>query len=193
MKKEVKIVMLPADDVCGLLIHKAYDNPKHLWLSEVDTKEDNSIWQPQHLYFISDDEINENDWCIDLIAIPMGGKPKLRKATKDFATDSTWGDNDAKKIIATTNPKLNLPKPSKEFIKEYCEKGGVDKVNVEYSKGEHIPSCLLLGNNNEISISPIKESWNREEVVELLRMYGHTAWRKGCIEREFQDWIKENL
>jgi len=39
-------------------------------------------------------------------------------------------DTGYREIIATTDPELNLPQPSKAFIEKYCEVGGIDEVDV---------------------------------------------------------------
>lgn len=88
-----------------------------------------------------------------------------------------------------------LPQPSQAFIQKYCELGGIDEVNVEYVvkkktqdemeweglRGESAYSIntlknkLKLDSHNTITIHPIKDSWNREEVIKLCK----DAWKLG--------------
>ncbi len=102
------------------------------------------------------------------------------------------------KIIATTDISLTitnynngtwsyLPQPSQQFIKQYIEeynKGNViTKVEVEYWCGETNCNCatrqqdcfrakqnqvIKINPDNTINIKPIKDSWSREEVIELI-------------------------
>lgn len=95
-----------------------------------------------------------------------------------------------KKIIATTNSELwienenmypeSLPQMLKSFIEYYISeynKGNIiTDVDVEYLRGVSIINEIQWGNNqlklkvnpdNTISIYPIKNSWNREEVIEF--------------------------
>jgi hypothetical protein len=93
-----------------------------------------NIYQPQHLYITTDEDIKEGDWIYetDLNTINQAGK------------NYKPNDND-RKIIATTDPKIyfndigegvieyygKLPQIPQSFIKEYCKAGGIDRVMVE--------------------------------------------------------------
>jgi len=140
--------------------------------------------------------------------------------------DTDYMINRCRKIIATTDSSLNietckecaeigikekcperftcpcnklLPKPSDDFIKEFCEKGGIWEVMVEYECicDINTPMYKLKVNvDNTINIHPVKESWNREEVVSLCTK----AWKQGHfggqVEGRFveiEEWIKENF
>lgn len=114
----------------------------------------------------------------------------------------------------------NLPEPSQGFIKKYCEKRGIDKVMVEYDNnlrcykcGKSEADCIATSSNcigyyketyqlkvssdNTITIKPIKDSWNREEVTELLEeLFYDASQEKDGFYREYdslEDWIKQNL
>lgn len=52
--------------------------------------------------------------------------------------------------------------------------------------------------DNTISIYPIKESWNREEVIELIKKFNNDLeysgrWETMSIKFNIENWIKENL
>lgn len=101
----------------------------------------NSVhWTRQYLYFTTDEEIKEGDWIITA----------YNKIVKTVKAHTILEDEKCKKIIATTDQQLRikstiresyaldmnygkvlsiLPQPSKEFIKEYCESGGIDEVD----------------------------------------------------------------
>jgi len=82
-----------------------------------------------HLYITTDDEIKEGDWFIDLRDNNLYSEDLYVAKTK---SEIELANRIGKKIIATTDPELNLPQPSKEFIEEYCRAGGIDEVDVEY-------------------------------------------------------------
>ncbi len=122
-----------------------------------------------------------------------------------------------RKIIATTdssliiiNNKLDsrdllhtliLPQPSQSFIEKYIEKYNkgekIADVMVEYeSINSHVLGLIRLKVNpkdNTITIKPIKDSWNREEVIKLMNLsieQGKYAFDQNNWEDK---WIKENL
>ena len=106
-----------------------------------------------------------------------------------------------------------LPQPSKAFIEKYCEVGGIDEVDVEYEdkgcpnymavdvrKGELAPWIEKLepkvDSHNTITIHPIKDSWSREEVIQLFRDYQNAKVRQIIDMTEPLaplEWIKEKL
>jgi len=93
-------------------------------------------------------------------------------------------DTGYREIIATTDPELNLPQPSKAFIEKYCEVGGIDEVDVEYGlfhdgnfkeddethafKATRKPR---VNSHNEITIHPVKDSWTMEDLPDLLSRF----------------------
>ena len=133
MKKQVDVVMLPTEKVSKII--RCHNNK--LWYN--DTKWLNTY---QHLYLLSDDEIKEGDWIFVfgvIIKVLMCNNEIL------FFDNGTKTQRiECKKIIATTDESLRkpsgemypewdyLPRPSNEFLKKYCELGGIDKVLVEY-------------------------------------------------------------
>jgi hypothetical protein len=140
MKKQADVVMLPTEKAeIGTLMKctKEMLNNKDYKIGDlainknwkVSETNGNEYWQPQHLYFLSNDEIKEGDWCFDI----------LNNITYQYkgGNNIKWNKGlleQLKKIIATTDESLGLPRPSNEFLKKFCELGGVDKVLVEYEK-----------------------------------------------------------
>ena len=51
---------------------------------------------------------------------------------------------------------------------------------------------VKIDSENCITTHPIKDSWNREEVVKLLNKLNNTL-NVGTYEYTLEDWIKENL
>lgn len=125
----------------------------------------------------------------------------------------------SKKIIATTDTSLwehddtvpypktkpALPQPSQAFIEKYVEeynKGNIiTKVIVEYESVEYcrpmpmvhqkyyISKVKINPKDNTITIKKVKDSWSREEVIDLL-----TRYNKRCQAPMVDTkWISENL
>ena len=210
MKKQVDVVMLPTKNNKAPIDFNQIDNKLSFGEKKQFVK-----YNPQHLYFLSDEEIKEGD----IVKIPCGiGRVKelhyklgndnpsyivedliilsLRYDQKEneFQTNS-FRFEDIKKIIATTDESLSLictcgaikkvptglciecgkfintsiPRPSNEFLKKYCELGGIDEVLVEYKcsyedcnmfgchkyEGCHLIQQLKVAPDNTISIYPI--------------------------------------
>lgn len=167
-----------------------------------------------HLYFLSDEKIKEGDWYLN--------NDILFRADDVFDNGNNPNQNkDNKKIIATTDSYLNeqdrfngkswenlLPRPSNEFLKKYCELGGIDEVMVEYEGIEWLDRpleyFLKVAPDNTITIKPIQpktytqESYNKQEVIQILTGY-HNAFntRKGkfgdLLRKQLDDWVKQNL
>lgn len=149
MWKDINVVMLPTNEKAinknQIVFNKEINN---LYISNEDIicKEDWNklctphLISPQHLYFLSDEEIKEGDWCYDT------------KNNRIFIAKSSYeGMQYIKKIIATTDrlvigqkelafpceendffgeyEDIYLPQPSQQFIEKYIE---------EYNKGNII-------------------------------------------------------
>ena len=167
----------------------------------MENKEARLIKIKEEIYITTDEEVKEGDWFLFyrdkwhiMNELPNGN---FRK--------EAYGKTVCK-IIATTDTKLNLPQPSQAFIEKYCEAGGIDEVLVEYEVTyeediinfkivEIIKEKLKVNSHNEITIHPIKESWDREEITRLLSnisSYTHVHNRV-VVGKELNNWIKENL
>jgi hypothetical protein len=186
--KKAKVVMLPTGFVArrseiGLQVYKT--NLKIIGHSE----NENIIYNQQHLYIISDDEIKEGDWCYNIVS------KTIFQANKNFIkliTDPNVTLTTNKKIIATTDTSLiiedyneevgfnayNLPQPSQQFIEKYIEcynRGEViTDVLVEYEdfnwdllvSGKTIINQILKINpkDNTITIKELKDSRYYQEL-----------------------------
>lgn len=180
-----------------------------------DTNSYDNDYEFQHLYFLSDEEIKEDNFYYN-------GK-YIEKATKELMPLNN-GVN--KKIITTTDKSLRinvdmfddpniestlpLPQPSQSFlevfVKEYNKGNQIKKVMVEYEEGkrwlytdgkgkEHGELQLKIKKDNTITIREVKDSWTREEVIDICYKYkGHILdmQRVGRTESESQ-WFEKNL
>lgn len=169
MLKKCKVVMLSTNekaecrtgyykDVINLNNSK-YDKSLELFRSTDGI----NIPNPQHLYFLSDEEIKEGDWCI--LNLGENSRPVKIKSLNSghpvFTVDIGEGYaklENLKKIIATTDSSLTkiisdfdfmsgesgeisipaLPQPSHSFIeifvREYNKGNVIEWVNVEYEE-----------------------------------------------------------
>jgi len=142
----------------------------------------------------------QRDECIKIIAAT---DPML--SHNECTECRGWG-NDQKGYCSnckgTGNGKI-FPRPSDSFIKKYCELGGIDEVMVEYEdylteelalKGSFTNYRLKISPDNTITIKKVKDSWSKEEVIQLFTKYknwelGRINWSKESLNK----WIEENL
>jgi hypothetical protein len=120
-----------------------------------------------------------------------------------------------KQLDKTTPIWSNLPEPSQgfidKFISEYNKENKIEHVMVEYERGyegmngfiksdKEISSDKIIHEikintkDNTITIKPVKNSWNREEVIENLtemhiNLYGADKYQLEQVNK----WIEENL
>lgn len=106
---------------------------------------------------------------------------------------------------------LRLPQPSQSFIEKYVEeynKGNIiTEVMVEYTDWSETFNGVYMEENEEewkvnpkdntITIRKIKDSWNREEVISLIKdamITGVNIRDKNLIFNDVRDnWIDKNL
>jgi hypothetical protein len=175
----------------------------------------------KEIYITTDEEIKESDWCYDSIygiaqVTKIGNSGILYFDKESFCLGGKEELSRVRKIISTTDTKLGygdefggwypLSQPSQAFIEKYCKVGGIDEVLVEYipySDSQSFKTILKVNSHNEITIHPIKDSWTREEVIELLKessmlSFKHgieVSLRGGVTRGDFTitDWIEQNL
>lgn len=139
MLKNCKLIMLPTNEKAqiGDFIIVKYNNNTLITPGKIECGikkyEGDGVADQQHLYILSDDEIKVGDW---LLTASEHQEPF--KVENDLHADNIRVTNKHvvatpfRKIIASTNPSLNLPSPSQAFIEKYCEVGGIDEVLVQY-------------------------------------------------------------
>lgn len=162
--------------------------------------------KPQHLYLISDEEIQVGDsWY-----------------NSDKNTIQTWNEYtesvfkvlvDLKhlhKIVATTDSSLNLPLIPQSFIEKYVEVNGkIEEVMIEviiethdweaddgYPYSEVISRIVKTRKDNTVIISKVKDTWNYDEVVLLLEKCWSAAINKANYPLEaigYSKWLEINF
>jgi hypothetical protein len=193
----------------GNSLHKPTEN---YYYTEDYLKE--SKFKAQHLYFLSNEEIKGGDWCVinyEFDSTRHADKVKSITPKGMFLTTESNYElmaNRCKKIISSTNEKLNLPTPSKEWIDQYIKAyntgNPIEEVMIENENvykavktdiSETRTSFVIIKVNeaNEITIKSIKDSWNREEVDKILEEYRVYTWKEGCTQMELENWKSKNL
>jgi len=157
--------------------------------------------KPQDLFICNTQPIETDDYYIDDCL-------KIRRALTD---DSDYWQRrpDYVKIIASTDARLGLPCPSQDFLQkyrnEYNKGNAIINVMVEYDY-EYIPlsspshpktrNFPIVKFGNTIIIRKAKDTWSREEVLDLLtRCWQQSANKTNdCAnEKGFSAWVEDNL
>jgi len=118
------------------------------------------FYQPQHLYItidVTETSLKFGDWVIGengiLYHLQLNS---LAFYTNDFSQCTLLPMDTTKiksKVIASTVPRLELPKPSKEFIKTYVKNNGINEIMVEFNH-PHDDYIKDLAGNNVFNLTP---------------------------------------
>lgn len=167
----------------------------------------------QHLYITSEDEIKSGDWFINTTLKGEDRKP-YQADKQDVEVSLINKKGYCKKIIATTYSMLCLPQPSfrfiKEYIREYNKVNSITEVIVEYEIKQHFESDKYKRKNplngvwyehklkidteyNAINVKRLKESWNREEITNVLKSYREFVRKNRATLTDLKKWISENI
>jgi hypothetical protein len=175
----------------------------------------NEIRYAKHLYVISNDEIKEGDWIYEdefkTISVAKYNNSVLDEKFKKIITTT---DTSLEIISKGINPVYEkLPQPSQQFIKKYIEsynKGVVlSDILVEYEqkyetmyKGQigfpeddvnwWINKIKINPKDNTINIKPLKDSWNKEEIINLIKSFANN-YQYASNNIGYNKWIEENL
>lgn len=203
--KKCKVIMLPTEKAtAGCILADQVMHKLRINIKGEDYQYSPKNFIPQHLYILSNEEIKKGDWVIDYRTMV----PLVHQFSIDFKDDKV------KKIIASTDPELKLPRPSDAFLKAYCEKGGIDEVLVEYfgwkdcpkgystmeesSWGEKFVGKLKVVPDNTITIKSLKDNSNKEELREVLQQF-HPSFQiflqshVGNTDELIEQWMEKNL
>jgi|SRR6187402_1165755 len=197
IQKKCQVVLLPTDKPHPqLFIHQGLGCKEqkissgqgmqhHIEMMKV------GVSKPQHLYILSDEEIKEGDWYLDNIP----NYYSIEQAISDWVITK-----DHKKIIATTNPELeikvegefktfysgnfkakgykHLPKPTDKFIQDWIENGCPEIVNAEYIKSFEVIS------EGKIGFPEDTISWWKE----ILKISSDNTITCSFIEDDYSDY-----
>lgn len=176
----------------------------------------------QHLYILSSEEIKEGDWYISAmksIISQHNGTEKLPDGWKKIiATTDKSLKVPIDKAYMNFGETESLPHTSDSFIEKYVEEYNkeniITEVMVEYDyrvksgtidehkkglAGYEYFELKVNPKDNTITIRKTKDSWNREEVIELMAKAFYTdcrVWKnkyQDWEEVDFNEWIEKNL
>ena len=182
-------------------------------------------YKPQHLYIISDDEIKEGeentyyyDSNFNKVSKWIGESATYCKTNfkKIIATTDT-----SLTIKHKYSPYLrdwDLPQPSQQFIEKYIEEYNngniITDIKVEDKRVFETIAKGMIGHpeddiswwNEKLKINPkdstitikkLKDSWNREEIIEQMwsaYKAANTVFEdESALRIEFDNWIDQNL
>ncbi len=225
IKRKAKIIMLPTEKATNHTLWLTNNNQLiHTHVSgEYLTK-----YTPQNLYIISDDEIKEGDWYIDdtdAIRQSITSNKEYWGVRKDYKKIIATTDSELKKTIEYRPEAFQhkeLPQPSPQFIAKFIEsynKGDIiTDILVEYEyfnynldelRERHLNNLphiyqeekLKVDRNNHITITKVKDSWNKEEVEAHCKhafkcgMESESLLRRGFKDEALtvDNWINQNL
>lgn len=231
MKKRCQVVMLPTNEKAPIwkninneirLTHPNRICPgnvkyQHLYiLSNDEIKEGDWYYifgnRPQlcqkkeenRLFSNFDNEINgaELSWYLEFREKPI----KHRHCFKIIATTDTSLTTISRETIESQDlaeELYQLPRPSNEFIKKYCEKGGIDLIEVACDNirntvtGGVYDLKIKVAPDNTITIYPIEETFSKEEVLSLFHQFVHeVAQNQASLQFLYkvkEEWLKNHI
>ena len=222
MKKKVKVHMIPTGDITGIVMHSTgLDKIVHTKESELNA-DLNIGGTSQHLYLTSDEKIEDDDWCLNLYNSPhtvmqvhVGGKDwkENKKAFRRIvATTDNLFVKECQVCKINKHHRYNfaqckckyLPQIPQSFIKQYVESGGkIDEVELEceniqktinYHKDLWEDNWIIkTDSNNCVIVHPIKNSWSREEVIDIIYKSSYVLSNGDMTKKYADNWIKNNL
>jgi hypothetical protein len=170
----------------------------------------------QHLYFLSNDIILEDDWCLwnnfPRKVTNLDGSIGFLSQEKTTFLFLEHNDKNVKKIIASTDKTMSLGEPSPQFIQKYAEeynkRNVIKEVNIEFyfyvtnedwSKnpvqlsGYYTPK---IDKNNFITTTKIKDNWDKKELIDIIKSFADqfvantdTAYKQA----EIDNWIEDTI
>jgi len=186
MKQEHELIMLPTNEASNISLHIQSNKPYLNNGEDYETKILAGSHKNQHLHLLSDEEIKEGNWYIDLDLKQI----RQAKSIGDGYVDVSGSLY--KKIIATTDTslttkewmlkygKLPLASISESLIKAFIDsQGKLTKVMVEYEgslkfdKNNPFFQRLKLTPDNTIIWSLVEEKlYTRNEMIEFGKKCG---------------------
>lgn len=180
--------MLPTEKATNIY----QDRKNNLWYWASPTLETSIA---QHLYITSDEEIKNGDIVYEKLIPKIISSRKIRRF-------STLSDNShgCKKVITSTDESLGLARPSDSFIKAYIkaynEGKPITEVMVQYESinVNHDTDFAIryitqpkVAPDNTITIRSAKDSWTREEVIELCKKAFNNGWENGQKSMKYKN------
>lgn len=211
MYRNCQIIMLSTNEkAVGLGARNWYfPNTKKLVINSLES----------NLYILSDDKIKEGDYYFDSNYRLIMKASKISTNTinntykKVIVTTDSSLSLDSTGFVTfnlNTNKTSLLPQIPQQFIEhyinEYNKDNQIENVMVDYEEERYSTfsgqnnsesskdvwtNKLKINSDNTINIKPLKESWNREEVISLIDKFDTKF--ADCSKEQFDKWIEDNL
>lgn len=152
--KEARVVMLATNDSSVIQMHIEDGGFQPIADYRTPYRNPPRVFQNYHIYIVSNEEVKQDDWYY---SGGMTSEYNIHKADSDRLVKLIKESKvvEYPKIIASTDTILNLPRPSYDFIRKYCDFRGIDKVLVEVT--EFIGYITKVSSDNTITIRPIEK------------------------------------
>jgi hypothetical protein len=200
IKSEVVMLSRDTKSKLVLLSNKSKNTFKDLRYLNVELSSE--LGRPQHLYFISDEKIECGDWCYDKI---KNSKSELVQIIYRKRENSHIGNSSTeKKIIASSDPNLNICKPSESFMKKYADvydKNPIKEVMIEmniyriYSDNFESYNDKLIprvDKDNIISIhKKYDEIYDKNSIIETKNIDNLKNYINMLMKESFEGWTKD--
>jgi hypothetical protein len=172
-----------------------------------------------NLYILSDDKIKEGDYYFDsnYRLIMKASKVSTNTINNTYkkvivTTDSSLSLDSTGFVTfnLNTNKTSLLPQIPQQFIEhyinEYNKDNQIENVMVDYEEERYSTfsgqnnsesskdvwtNKLKINSDNTINIKPVKDSWDREEVISLIDKFDTKF--ADCSKEQFDKWIEDNL
>ncbi|MFT6125802.1 MAG: hypothetical protein ACJAVA_000243 [Flavobacteriaceae bacterium] len=218
MNSPTEIITLPTKEYTGIVSHSTgIDNLIHTKES-AENAVLNIGGEHQNVYAVVEEDVEpclEGDWCIDFDE--FSDRPILNRA---YPKDICPAHVKQHKIIGSNDPKLydnrenntpfrrltsNPKKLQQSFLKEFVKNPDGEYVvdyesKHEYGKYLHgkpgyvYVTKLKLNQDNEANITLVEEKmYSLKQLRQAILDYGYTVTGEGDIEKNLDNWIKENL
>jgi hypothetical protein len=214
MLKKHEIVMLQSNKASILALNKEANRLLHARNYLVTVFHGDIHHNTQELYILGtkEDKIEIKDWCLlfDDLGHLMSDIPRQYLGEKA----EHYLNSGLRKVIASTDESLGLPKVSEGFIKKFIEKYNagdkIENIMVEYIQTgtgwlNDNDEMLFFNNrevpkvdiNNTITIKPVKDTFSKNDLKKAYcdGWYAiHNKVLKSDIEDiTFEEWFNQNF
>ena len=149
-------------------------------------------YEPQFLYLVSDQEIKVGDFVVEILT-------NKELDIFEIHTLNDINEMSQRKIVASMDPRLSLPKIPQGFVDKYIEKEGkIEEVMIETVTGgiNRIVTVPVTRPDDTVIISKVKTQWSKEELfLVIYDCLGHFAEKHNITisGQDLTDWADEHL
>lgn len=192
--KKCKVVMLPTKPIKQEDVTREGHFHEGLLLQKEKLYLEGTL---AHLYILSDDEIKEGDWFYN------PATKETLYASKDMLSwnsDTTQEHKGWKKIVATTDKALKIPKPQPNSLDMFCKleetlpqpsEGFLNKFVEEYNKGNIITEVLVEYVETDQVVKRFEEDEGYDSSMTTLKV--NPKDNTITIKKAKDSWTREEM